>query len=585
MSEPALTELRRWLAAVDRLARAVNSPGNLREVLDLVADTARNLLGYDFCAVLLPDPSGTHLVIAGWSGLSDEYVASVNADRPVQLALAGVGQAPSGRAFTFGRTVAIADIAAEPEFTPWGGVARDQGYQAMVSVPLVADGVVLGTLNGYHAQVHTFGGDESERLTMLANHAAIALTSARLVDQLRDQADLLTRSEQIHRQLLDVALGGGGLPGIVQTLAGLLGRPVLIEDTQGQVAGSSGEPADLPDADYRSSVPMNRDADHVAGFNLWPVLVAGEPVARVWVTGGQFTPLDRRAVEHASLVFALEFARLRTGVEVELRLRGELLTDVLGGAAVDSPPVRDRALRLGHDLSGAAIAVVGRAEPADRGRRSVVDQRVLAAVADLAARFRPRPLVGTYRGLLVVLWPAGAGGPYPLADPTAAADSVRRAMRAVPGLVSATVAVAGPAAGHPQAYRTARGALEIALGGGRSDVTVTLDRLGVAGLLLQLDDPAPLVAFADRSLAAVRRHDERRGTQLIDTLRCYLGNRQNRAATAAALHLHPNTVTQRLQRIETLAGLDLADPEAVVQVRAALTVLDVARVRLEDGVQ
>jgi DNA-binding PucR family transcriptional regulator len=42
-------------------------------------------------------------------------------------------------------------------------------------------------------------------------------------------------------------------------------------------------------------------------------------------------------------------------------------------------------------------------------------------------------------------------------------------------------------------------------------------------------------------------------------------------------------VTQRLQRIESLTGLDLADPEAVVQARAALTVLDVAGFRFEDG--
>lgn len=590
MSEPTLTELRRWLTAVDQLTQAVNSPGELRDVLDLVADTARELLGYDFCAVLLPDPSGTHLVITGWSGLSGEYVASVNADRPVQLALVGAGRAPSGRAFSSGRTVAISDIAAEPEFSPWGGVARDQGYRAMVSVPLIADGAVLGTLNGYHARVHSFGADESERLTLLANHAAIALTSARLVDRLREQADLLTRSEQIHRQLLDVALGGGGMPGIAGTLAGLIGRPVLVEDAEGQVttaAGGTAELPPLPPRDMRASIATDPGADgsDVAGFHVWTVWVAGDVAARIWVGPGQLSALDRRAVEHASLVFSMELARLRTAVEVELRLRGELLTDVLGGAPVDSAAVRDRALRLGHDLSGAAIAVVGRAQPVDPARRSVVEQRVLAAVADLAAQFRPRPLVGTYRELLVVLWPATVSGPYQVPDATAAADSVRRAMRTVPGLASATVAVAGPTAGHPQAYRTARGALEIALDGGRSDVTVTLDRLGVAGLLLQLDDPAPLVAFADRTLAPVRRHDARRGTRLLDTLRRYLGNRQNRAATAAALHLHPNTVTQRLQRVESLTGLDLADPEAVVQIRAALTVLDVAGPRLDDGDQ
>lgn len=651
VEEPALTELRRWLAAVDRLTRAVNSSAGLREVLDLVADTARELLGYDFCAVLLPDPSGGHLVITGWSGLSDEYVASVNADRPVRLALDGEGQAPSGRAFSSGRIVAISDIAAEPQFVPWGGVARDQGYRAMVSVPLVADGTVLGTLNGYHARVHTFGDDEAERLTLLASHAAIALTSAQLVDRLREQADLLARSERIHRRLLDVALGGGGLRGIADSLAELIGRTVLIEDGAGQIAAAAGEATWLPDPDLRRSVPIGdgagppvdvaepdgrngderavpdgrnggerADSDGRVGrgrFRVWSVLVAGDVAARIWVPAGDLTPLDRRAVEHASLVVSLELTRLRTGVEVELRVRGELLTDVLGGAAVQSPAIRDRARRLGHDLSGAAVAFVGRADSVDPARQQVVDQRTVAAVADLAARYRPRPLVGSHRGLLVVLWPSsptdptvllppvgapalGAvpaidsavgpgrpsdGGSGPAAGRTAevvgAADLVRRAMRSVPGVRSATVAVAGPVSGHPQAFRTARGALELAVAGGRTDVTVTLDRLGVAGLLLQLDDTAQLIGFADRTLGAVREHDAARGTHLLATLRHYLSHGQSRGATAASLHLHPNTVSQRLARIQALTGLDLADAAVVVQMRAAVLVLDVARTGLE----
>lgn len=575
--EAALAELRRWLTAVDRLTRAVNSGVGLREVLDLVADTARELLGYDFCAVLLPDPTGSHLVITGWSGLSDEYVATVNADRPVRLALGGDGQAPSGRAFTSGRIVAIADIAAEPQFVPWGGVARDQGYRAMVSVPLIADGAVLGTLNGYHSRVHDFDDDEAERLTLLASHAAIALTSARLVDRLRDQAELLGRSEQIHRQLLDVALGGGGVAGIGEALGGLIGRAVLIEDADGRVMGWSGVEPALPLA---IGAPLPDTLPE--GARSWAVHVAGDVAARIWVPAADLSPLDLRAVEHASLVLSLELTRLRTAVEVELRLRGELLAEVLAGAAVDGPAVRDRAARLGHDLSGPAVVVVLQADPVDPGRRSVIEQRVLTAVADLAGAFRPRPLAGTHRGRLVVLWPVSATGPIKVPAPVDAAEAVRRAMRSIPGVAAATAAVAGPRTGYPEAHRIARGALEIALAGGRSDVTVTLDGLGVSGLLLQLDDPAPLLAFADRTLAEVHRHDERRGTHLVQTLRSYLDHRQNRGATAAALHLHPNTVTQRLQRIQALANLDLTDPEAVVQARTALTVLDVARAGLED---
>jgi len=122
------TVLRRWLQAVDSLTDAVNSTRSLRTILDLVADKARELLGFDFCAVLLPDPQRLNLVITGWSGLSAEYVARVNADRPVRLTADDAVQAPSSKAFKTTRPVSVADIATEPEFTPWGGVAREQGY-------------------------------------------------------------------------------------------------------------------------------------------------------------------------------------------------------------------------------------------------------------------------------------------------------------------------------------------------------------------------------------------------------------------------------------------------------------------------
>ena len=132
---------------------------------------------------------------------------------------------------------------------------------------------------------------------------------------------------------------------------------------------------------------------------------------------------------------------------------------------------------------------------------------------------------------------------------------------------------------YPQAYRIARGALDIALRAGRADATLLLEDLGVSGLLLQLDDAGQLLGFADRTLAAVRRHDAQRGTRLLQTLRSYLDHRLNRVAVGRDLHVHPNTVTQRLQRIQALTGIDLADPDSIVQLQAALTVLEVAHGR------
>ncbi|MGS0685018.1 PucR family transcriptional regulator [Nakamurella sp. GG22] len=242
-------------------------------------------------------------------------------------------------------------------------------------------------------------------------------------------------------------------------------------------------------------------------------------------------------------------------------------------------PWRCRAERLGRDLSLRHVAIVGLPTVVDAQRLSHLEQRSLTAVAEVAARRRPRPLVAMYRGLLVTLWPTGDTEPAGGLFARQSGDIVRRAMRSVPDVTGATVAVS--AAGHrnyPEAYRTARGALELATRSGRTDSTVTLEDLGVAGLLLQLDDADQLLEFADRTLAEIRRHDVQRGSDLLRTLRCYLDNRQSRAATARALHVHPNTVTQRLHRIESLSGVDLGKPDTIVRIQAALTLIDVAQV-------
>jgi DNA-binding PucR family transcriptional regulator len=53
------------------------------------------------------------------------------------------------------------------------------------------------------------------------------------------------------------------------------------------------------------------------------------------------------------------------------------------------------------------------------------------------------------------------------------------------------------------------------------------------------------------------KYDRRRNAQLVETLECYLDSRSSVAASGRALLIHPNTVRQRLERIERITGLDL----------------------------
>ncbi|WP_201274506.1 GAF domain-containing protein [Mycolicibacterium sp. CH28] len=589
-------ELLTWLDALGVLSAAATADADVDQVLNLVADTARTLLGFDFCGVLVPDPPRRRLRIAGWSGLSDDYVARVNSDRPIQLD----STSPSSRAFHTGMPVAIRDVTAEPEFAQWAGIAREQGYRAVIAVPLIAHNEVLGTLNGYYAPIHTFTQNAVQRMTLLANHAAIALTSASRLDELRslnvsllEQRDALRRSEQIHQRLLNVTLRSGGLDGIAATLRELIGRPVLIDDARHGVLALAGEGDRFPDTQWRASVVDDNDdagstpvridghADWGAAVFVSTVRLGSEVVARIWFPANDSPadPIDLRAVEHGSLVVALELLRARTAAEVEQRLRGELLADLLSSRTAPPESLLLRAQRLGHDLNLPHVAMVASlTAPAGQTEHRNYE-RALSQVAKLAAGYRPRPLVAMHGGHIVMLWPPAASPTQPSAadrQSTVATLVLRTLEASLPG-AAVTVAVAEHDSGpYGDSYRIAKGALEIAVRAGRTNSVVTVEELGILGLLLQIDDPGKLSDFARRTLAPVIDYDADHRTELVATLRAYIACRRDRAATATALVIHPNTVAQRLRRIEKLCRHDLDDPTAAMQLTAAMTVYDLA---------
>ncbi|QNN54564.1 helix-turn-helix domain-containing protein [Nocardioides mesophilus] len=564
-------DLQRWLAATAAIASAVNRPTALPALLDLVARTASELMGYDFCGVLLPDAHGRCLLIEGSFGLSTDYVRQVNERNPVTLRpSAQEPQAPSGRAYHSREPVRIADTFADEDFLPWGGVAREQGYRSMISVPLLSSGEAVGTLNCYRRQPHEYGAREVELLEMLADQAGVAITTARLRDReaatiadlrssnasLEEQQELHRQGTRVHEQLTTVALRGGGVAGVARALADLLDRSVSVTDEPG------GEPLATigvhgPDGDG--------DIDVVEA----PVRLGSVEVARIRVRGADrpLAPVEQRALEQAVTVCALELLRERTALEAEWRVSGEVVTDLLTGSASALQTVGERAARLGHDLDRphAVLVLAGRTgEPAT--------DHLLSVARGYAATATPRGLVTGLGTQVVLLWPATDPE-----EPRRHADRLRRLLLRARPDASVSVAVSptcSARAEYPAAYRRARGAVELARLRG-TDGVVTLDRLGVHGLLLQLEDVSQLAAFADSRLRPLRAHDEARGSALEATVRAYLHHDLSTAATAAALFVHPNTVGLRLRRAEELLGCSLTSVRALVELQVALSASEV----------
>jgi len=132
------------------------------------------------------------------------------------------------------------------------------------------------------------------------------------------------------------------------------------------------------------------------------------------------------------------------------------------------------------------------------------------------------------------------------------------------GAAGPLVPARGLAAAHAEACRTADALVALGLagqGGSARD-------LGFAGLVL--GGSADVEGYLTSVLGPLLNYDTRRGSDLVGTLAAYFaaGSSPRRAATA--LHVHVNTVGQRLDRVTSLLGDDWQSPERALEVQLAL---------------
>ncbi|MCU1599406.1 MAG: transcriptional regulator, CdaR [Frankiales bacterium] len=184
--------------------------------------------------------------------------------------------------------------------------------------------------------------------------------------------------------------------------------------------------------------------------------------------------------------------------------------------------------------------------------QSVARARKLRRLEDVL-RLRPQPV-------LALLEPDG--GIVLIRADEDADDLVRALSSALGVLVRAGAAPAGSPGAVPAAAVLAQELVPLAVQG-------RVARLEDNALAYQLTRPtAARPRLAEVLQPLTGRPD------LLATLRAYLRNDLDRQQTAAELHIHPNTLDHRLRRIAELSGRSTATVHGLVELHAALCVVD-----------
>jgi len=606
--------LRSWMSAVSEIVRSVNDAEPLASVLTRVADQACELIGFEFCAVMLADERRECLQIAGWSGLTPDYLAQVSDGQGLRIRPPGPDlDTPAARAYREGRTIVVPDVREARSYGRLRHLAPTQGYRALLASPLRGSGDLAGVIVAYSVTARQFSGPELELIELLAGQAAMALETARLRaeqqdvirelslanEEMRRGRAVLEWAEQQHHQLMQLVLDEVELPELVAALASALRASVTLEDTDGRVlasapaegycpppalaarrAGAARAALKAQEASGRrytvARVPVRGPNGRVTRSTAaWaaPVVVGGELAGRLWVTDppAEPEPVQLRVIERFTLVVALLLLQQRHLLDVQSRLSGDLLGDLLrDGGPVRPRAVLDRAAALGHDLSRPHVLAL---LTADAAVPSAVRLPELARAAAEPGPDPKVPLAGPCDGAYVLLLPAEP-------DP---GDALRRVLAKADQATGARgrlTLVAGPVArdpaGYATAFRVARGAAALRRASGRGGF-VDVGRLGLSALLLETGTPDALRRFAADVLHTVAEHEERHGGDLLATLRAWLSAGCSTAAAAGALVVHRNTVTYRLGRIEQLTGRSLRDSRVRLELELALTIREIVR--------
>ena len=182
--------LEQQTATAEILRVISSSPTNIQPVFNAVAESAARLCEALDTAIFRRD-SDRLLLVA--------HFGAIPYGRVGEFSISAVRGMVNGRAVLEGRTIQ-ADVLAEADEFPEGSeTARQWGHRTILSVPLMREGVAIGSIMLRRSEAQLFSERQVALLQTFADQAVIAIENVRLFTELEARNNELTATGEILR--------------------------------------------------------------------------------------------------------------------------------------------------------------------------------------------------------------------------------------------------------------------------------------------------------------------------------------------------------------------------------------------------
>jgi signal transduction histidine kinase len=168
--------------ALYEIGQEISAQVALGPTLQLIVERARTLLQAERCLLALRQEADKGFAFQASSGTMPQELAGLRF-RP--------GEGLSGRVVLTATPQVVDDYLEEYADSPFLDIAAMAGIRSAVAVPLRARGTVTGVLMVTSRMPRQFRSDDQQRLSALADQAAIAIENAQLYEEVRRHAAVL----------------------------------------------------------------------------------------------------------------------------------------------------------------------------------------------------------------------------------------------------------------------------------------------------------------------------------------------------------------------------------------------------------
>jgi GAF domain-containing protein len=554
-----------------RIINTVSSTLDLDQVLRAIVEVISEAIDCHACFVYFVEPSDGSLVLRA---VSEPYTSLVGRLRFQP------GEGLAGWVAEHNQPVFLPEGALDDPRVKVVPEAEEEKYQSLVAVPLTdKSGQVIGVIALHAEAPKEFTQADSDFLMHSASLVAGAIENARLYQGTRRRLALAEGLADLARAVAAAATLEDLLPAVAKRAHKLLSvdacqlyvldpaggsdmlcsawppeaaphQPLSAQALGVELARRTGAGARLastlwgPGCDGSAVVLSLVAADELVGFLALRVPRGGRMDAEEREIAASVAGQTAVAIKKVDLIQRLE----------ERNAIKDLLED-LAHANASPGELQERAQALGTDLSRPHLVLqaVPRPGPAERSWDEVADMlETGAARAFPGSLFDRRD--AAVRGLLHL----GPG------DERAAVARLRDLHASLNGKHPLAIGLSQRcegAAAFTTGFEEAEHAVAAAAVVSPRPGVISFDDLGAYKYLLRVSQEGRVRDPRGEALKKLVAYDERHRSQLLYTLEEFLKRRGNIAAAAQTLYVHPNTLRQRLRRIQDLTGLDVANED------------------------